>query len=177
MKIAWQLRLPWQPYMKKFKWHFLWKYWANFNEISYLGLMWWLYNIKLKRIMIWDSRWPPCSYMVKTILMTSSPEPPGRLGWYFAGSIWGTSYVKKLKSFQLEYKQALTGWGKVGKNDANFPIHEPFELESYSFIGIIKTMFLVLKWSFYENCMATPYMKKINWYFLLNYLANFNEIS
>ena len=40
--------------------------------------------------MIWNSRWPPCPYMVKTIQMTSSPEPPGRFGWYFAGSIWGT---------------------------------------------------------------------------------------
>ena len=29
MKIGWQLWLPWQPFMKNFKWHFLWKYWAN----------------------------------------------------------------------------------------------------------------------------------------------------
>ena len=58
--------------------------------------------------------------MVKTIQMTSSPEPPGGFGLYFAGSIWGTSL----------YKIALIGWGKVGKNDVKFPIHEPFELES-----------------------------------------------
>ena len=35
-----------------------------------------------------------------------------------------------LKSFRLDHKQALIGWGKVWKNDAKFPIHEPFELES-----------------------------------------------
>ena len=27
-------------------------------------------------------------------------------------------------------KQASSGWGNFGKNDAKFPIHEPFELES-----------------------------------------------
>ena len=36
----------------------------------------------------------------------------------------------ELKSFRSDYKQALIGWGKVGKNDAKFPIHEPFEIES-----------------------------------------------
>ena len=40
------------------------------------------------------------------------------------------SIKKRLKSFQLDRKQASSGWGKVGKNDAEFPIHEPFELES-----------------------------------------------
>ena len=38
--------------------------------------------------------------------------------------------IKYIKSFWSDYKQALIGWGKVGKNDAKFPIHEPFELES-----------------------------------------------
>ena len=38
-------------------------------------------------------------------------------------------------------QQTLSGWGKVGKNDAKFQIHEPFELESLFFIGILKTMF------------------------------------
>ena len=39
--------------------------------------------------------------------------------------------IKKwLKSFRLDHKQASSGWGKVGKNDAKFPIHEPFNLES-----------------------------------------------
>ena len=37
---------------------------------------------------------------------------------------------KKLKSFQLDHKQASSGWVKVGENDAKFLIHEPFELES-----------------------------------------------
>ena len=69
--------------------------------------------------------------MVKTIQMTSSPEPTGGFGLYFAGSIWGTSlYIKKLKSFRSDHKQALIGLGKVGKNNAKLPIHEPFELES-----------------------------------------------
>ena len=31
---------------------------------------------------------------------------------------------------QLDHKQASSGWGKLGKNDAKFLIHEPFELES-----------------------------------------------
>ena len=39
-------------------------------------------------------------------------------------------YIKQLKSFRSDYKQTLIGWGKVWKNDAKFPIHEPFELES-----------------------------------------------
>ena len=39
-------------------------------------------------------------------------------------------YIIKLKSFRLDYKQASSGWGKVGKTDAKFLIHEPFELES-----------------------------------------------
>ena len=39
-------------------------------------------------------------------------------------------YIKQLESFWSDHKQALIGWGKVGKNDAKFPIHEPFELES-----------------------------------------------
>ena len=43
--------------------------------------------MKLKWVMIGSSRWPPCPYMVKTIQMTSFPEPPGRLGLYFAGSM------------------------------------------------------------------------------------------
>ena len=68
--------------------------------------------------------------MVKTIQMTSSPEPPGRFGQYSAGSIWGTSLYKIAKIVRWDHKQALIGWGKVGKNDAKFPIHEPFELES-----------------------------------------------
>ena len=42
-------------------------------------------------------KWPPCPYMVKTIRMTSSPEPPGGLGLYFAGSLWGTSQYKLAK--------------------------------------------------------------------------------
>ena len=37
-------------------------------------------------------------------------------------------YIKQL--FWLDHKQALSGWGKIGENDAKFPIHEPFELES-----------------------------------------------
>ena len=35
--------------------------------------------------------------MVKTIQTTSSPEPPGGFGLYFAGSIWGTSLYKIAK--------------------------------------------------------------------------------
>ena len=97
MKIKWQLWLPWQLFMKNFKWHFLWKYWANLNEISYLAFMWCIYNIKIKWVMIWNSRWRPCPYMVKTIYMPSYPEPPSRLGWYFTGSIWGTSLYKVAK--------------------------------------------------------------------------------
>ena len=37
---------------------------------------------------------------------------------------------KQLKSFPSDHKQASSGWGKVGKNDAKFRIHEPFDLES-----------------------------------------------
>ena len=33
-----------------------------------------------KMVLIRNSRWPPCPYMVKTIQTTSSPELPGRLG-------------------------------------------------------------------------------------------------
>ena len=47
--------------------------------------------------MIGSSRWPPCPYMVKTIQMTSFPEPLGRLGCYFAGSILGTSLYRIAK--------------------------------------------------------------------------------
>ena len=36
----------------------------------------------------------------------------------------------QLKSFRSDHKQALSGWGKIGKNDAKFRIHEAFELES-----------------------------------------------
>ena len=68
--------------------------------------------------------------MVKTIQMTSSPEPPGRFGLYFAGSMWDTSLYKIAKIIRSDHKQALIGWGKVGKKDAKYPIHEPFELES-----------------------------------------------
>ena len=39
-------------------------------------------------------------------------------------------YIKYLKLFRLDRKQASSGWGKVRKNDAKFRIHEPFELES-----------------------------------------------
>ena len=42
----------------------------------------------------------------------------------------GTLLYKISKLFRLDHKQALSGWGKVWKNDAKFPIHEPFELES-----------------------------------------------
>ena len=35
-----------------------------------------------------------------------------------------------IKSFRSDHKQTLSGWGTVGKNDAKFRIHEPFELES-----------------------------------------------
>ena len=41
-----------------------------------------------------NSRWPPCTNMVKTLQKSSFPEPLGGLGWYFAGSIWGTSLYK-----------------------------------------------------------------------------------
>ena len=33
----------------------------------------------------------------KIIQMTSSQKPTGRLGWYFAGSIWDTSLYKITK--------------------------------------------------------------------------------
>ena len=68
-------------------------------------------------------------YMVKNIQMTSSPEPPGGFGLYFARSIWDTSLYKIAKPFRSGHKQALIGWGKVGENDAKFPIHDAFELE------------------------------------------------
>ena len=48
----------------------------------------------------------------------------------FCISIWGTLLYKMLKSLRSDHKQTLSGWGKVGKNDTKFPIHEPFELES-----------------------------------------------
>ena len=35
-----------------------------------------------------------------------------------------------LLSFRSDQKRALSGWGKLGKSDAKFRIHEPFELES-----------------------------------------------
>ena len=38
--------------------------------------------------------------------------------------------IKQLKSFRSDDKQASSGWGKVGTNDAQFPIHESFKLES-----------------------------------------------
>ena len=40
--------------------------------------------------------------MVKTIQKYSSPEPPGGFGWYFAGSIWGTSLYKIAKIVPVE---------------------------------------------------------------------------
>ena len=56
--------------------------------------------------------------------------------------MWGTSpFIKLLKSFRSDHKQASNGWVKDGKNDAKFQIHEPFDLESLFFIGILKTMF------------------------------------
>ena len=39
------------------------------------------------------------------------------------------AYIKLLKSFRSDHKQTFSGWGKIGKNDVNFQIHEPFELE------------------------------------------------
>ena len=34
------------------------------------------------------------------------------------------------KNHSNDHNQASGGWGKVGKNDAKFPIHDSFELES-----------------------------------------------
>ena len=68
--------------------------------------------------------------MVKTIQMTSSPEPPGGLGCILQEAYGKPLYIKQLKSFQSDHKQTSSGRGKVGKNDAKFLIHEPFELES-----------------------------------------------
>ena len=33
---------------------------------------------------------------------------------------------KQPTSFRSDHKQASSGWGKIGKNDAKFRIHEPF---------------------------------------------------
>ena len=123
MKIAWQFWLPWQPFMKKFTWHFLCNHWANFNEISYLAFMWWIYNTKLQWVMIRNSRWAPCPYMVKTIQMTSSPEPPGGWSWYFAGSIWGTS-LYKIAGWII--KKPWVGGVKLGKMTQNFRYMNPW---------------------------------------------------
>ena len=59
------------------------------------------------------------------------------------------SCIKQLKSFRSDHKRpcvcvcvCVAGGGgggggrKVGKNDAKFRIHEPFELESKFFVGI-----------------------------------------
>ena len=43
---------------------------------------------------------------------------------------WAPPNIKQLKSFRLDHKQTLSGWGKFGKNDVKFQIHGPFELES-----------------------------------------------
>ena len=47
----------------------------------------------------------------KTIQMTSNPEPTGRLGLYFAGSIWDTSLYKIVKIVSVGSKTSLEWLG------------------------------------------------------------------
>ena len=44
-----------------------------------------------KKLMIRNSKWPPCPYMEKNIQTTSSPESLGQFGWYFAERIRDTT--------------------------------------------------------------------------------------
>ena len=80
-----------------FKRLLLWNHWAKCNQISYAASRHWGNEKIAKMVLIWNSRWPPCPNMVKTFKKSSSPEPPGGLGWYFAGSIQGTSVYKRAK--------------------------------------------------------------------------------
>ena len=81
MIIAWQLWLPWQPFIK------------NLNDISYestepilmtFHIYIFMYMLVVqnlaKKIIFRNSRWPPCPYMVKTVQTTSFPEPLCQLG-------------------------------------------------------------------------------------------------
>ena len=58
---------------------------------------------------------------------SSSPEPPGGLGDILQEAYVAPPYIKWFRS---DHKQASSGWGKIGENDAKFQMHEPFELES-----------------------------------------------
>ena len=89
-----------------------------------------------KKIMIRNSRWLTCPYMVKTFKrLLSRTTVPIRL--IFCMKLWGTFLYEIAKLFRPDHKQTLSGWGKVGKKDAKFQVHEPFELESLFFIGIL----------------------------------------
>ena len=68
--------------------------------------------------------------MVETNKMTSTQNHQADKADILQEAYGTPRYIKQLKSFQLDHKQALNGWGKFGKNYAKFPIHEPFELES-----------------------------------------------
>ena len=47
-----------------------------------------------KTVMIGNSRWPPCPYMVKIILTTSLPVPPGRLIYILHEAYGAPLYIK-----------------------------------------------------------------------------------
>ena len=56
--------------------------------------------------------------MVKTIQMTPLQNHQADLAYILQEAYGAPRYIKQLKSFRSDHKQALIGWGKVGKNDA-----------------------------------------------------------
>ena len=76
-----------------------------------------IYTIKLKWVMIRNSRWLPCPYTVKNIYMPSYPEP-GVVGWYDGAgqtSSAGASYSLDCSRARAYCACSRCGWGLFGR--------------------------------------------------------------
>ena len=108
MKIAWQLWLPWQRFMNNFRWHFLWKYWASYNKSFIFSIYVIVIQNLANKVMIQNSRWPPCLYMEKAFKWLLLQNCWANLADILHEAYAAPSYIKQLKSFRLGHKQTLS---------------------------------------------------------------------
>ena len=93
-----------------------------------------------KKVMIRNSSWPPCPYMVKKHLNNYFSRINGLIWLIFCKKHMGHLPMKKLQFFRQMINRPLVG-GVNLENDVKFQIHKPFKLGSLFIIGLLRTMY------------------------------------
>ena len=77
----------------------------------------------------------------------------------------------------MDHKQASSGWGKVGKNDVKFPIHEPFNPRNLIFHRNIKDNVLITYMKILQGVHGQGKSQGKKYFFKVRELSGNFEIS